>query len=85
MTGTMPDPKKPRIIADFGANYVWRGASLIRVGDNPAKGQYSVDETTGIYTFSAPDARRRIIYSFETLATRRFAAVKLGTFRRRES
>lgn len=47
---------------DLGAHYRRRRPSpLIRVRCNPLKGQYAFDDDTGVYTFSAADAGRRIL------------------------
>lgn len=62
--GTIPDTPGPYTItvanaADFRKNlgvvFAVTGVPLSRVVSGPATGQYSVDESTGIYTFAAAD------------------------------
>lgn len=51
---------------DLGVYDVLLGRFMTRVPSAPATGQYSVNETTGVYTFASADASRavRLYYSY---------------------
>jgi hypothetical protein len=51
--------------ADYGVVYVATGNPFTRVASGPAAGQYSVNETTGVYTFAAADANAAILVSYQ--------------------
>lgn len=51
-------------IADYGVSYVANAIPLTRVASGPAAGQYSVNETTGAYTFAAADANAQVLISY---------------------
>jgi hypothetical protein len=51
--------------ADMGVSYVANGIPLTKVASAPtAIGQYSVNETTGVYTFNASDANAAVLISY---------------------
>lgn len=56
---------------DLGVQYTATGLPLKRVASAPAAGEYSVNETTGVYTFNATDNSQavRISYLYKTTAT----------------
>jgi hypothetical protein len=59
-------------VTDFGVRDASTGQQLQTVTTAPATGQYSVDPATGIYTFAAADANRKVLISYSytsTLAT----------------
>ena len=55
---------------DLGVRDVNTGLAMLRVASAPATGQYSVNETTGAYTFAAADTGHavRISYSYTAAA-----------------
>jgi len=54
---------------DLGVYDVLLGNFLTRVPSAPATGQYSVNETTGVYTFAAADASRAVLLYYTYGAT----------------
>lgn len=52
-------------VADLGCIYAATGMLLKRVASAPAVGQYAVNTTTGIYTFSTADAGLTVLQSFQ--------------------
>jgi hypothetical protein len=50
--------------ADYGVVYVANGIPFTKVAAAPALGQYSVNETTGAYTFAAADANAAVLLSY---------------------
>jgi len=50
-------------VEDLGVTYQ-NGTPFIRVASGPAVGQYSVDETTGTYTFAAADTLETVNISY---------------------
>ncbi len=57
-------------VADLGVAYAATGAMLTPVTSGPAAGQYSVNASTGVYTFAAGDASAALLltYSYTTTA-----------------
>lgn len=51
-------------IQDLGVINVTAGIQMKRVGSAPASGEYSVDESTGVYTFNAADNDDGVVYSY---------------------
>lgn len=71
---TIPAPSGPYtvtvanaadFIADFGVYITATGVQMTRVASGPTTGQYSVNETTGVYTFAAADASTPITIYYE--------------------
>lgn len=60
-------------VEDLGVNFATDGDELIRVASGPTTGQYSVNESTGVYTFAAADTTKdvRISYLYTDSATGR--------------
>ena len=52
---------------DQSVTYTAGGAALTAVASNPAVGQYSVNLSTGIYTFAAADAGKSLSMTYATL------------------
>ncbi len=50
--------------ADYGVLYALTGLPLTRVTSAPATGQYSVNETTGVYTFAAADTGLGVLITY---------------------
>ena len=51
--------------ADLGVAYLSTGAPLKRVVSAPAVGQYSVNTTTGVYTFNTADAAATVLVNYQ--------------------
>lgn len=49
---------------DFGVSYAATGVALQEVASGPTQGQYSVNTTTGVYTFAAADASAAVLISY---------------------
>lgn len=73
--GTVPTPAGPytitsanaaNYIADMGVVDYATGLSMVKVASTPATGQYSVNVSTGVYTFAAADAGKvvRLNYTY---------------------
>lgn len=56
-----------RLAQDDGVENASTGAALTKVTSAPATGQYSVDTTTGIYTFAAADAGVSVEISYSVV------------------
>lgn len=54
---------------DYGVKYAGTGISLERVATPTAAGQYSVDVTTGTYTFDAADTGVTVLFSYDYAQT----------------
>lgn len=52
-------------VNDYGVTYANSGQPFTRVSGTPTTGQYSVDETTGTYTFAAADTNAAVFISYE--------------------
>lgn len=50
---------------DLGVQFISDFTYLKRVASNPATGQYSVDESTGIYTFAAADENKKVYIDYK--------------------
>jgi len=57
------------VITDLGVTYAATGAMLIPVTSGPAAGQYSVNRTTGVYTFAAADANAAVLITYSYSST----------------
>lgn len=57
-------------VEDLGVQFAATGMPLTRVASAPAAGQYSVNETTGVYTFNATDngTAMKLSYLYKTTA-----------------
>lgn len=55
-------------VEDLGVTYI-NGTPLIRVASGPTVGQYSVVETTGVYTFAAADTLIPVLISYVSVVT----------------
>ena len=51
-------------VLDLGVRYVSTGLSLSLVSANPAQGQYSVNSTTGVYTFNSADQNANVVIAY---------------------
>jgi len=51
-------------VEDYGVNYGATGAPFELVTSSPTQGQYTVDKSTGTYTFAAADASAAIIINY---------------------
>ena len=54
--------------ADQGVTYASNGNPLVCVASSPATGQYTVNNTTGIYTFSTGDAGVTVLITYSYTA-----------------
>lgn len=52
-------------VTDLGVYYAADGVQFTRVATAPAAGQYSVNTTTGVYTFASADASKDVLISAE--------------------
>lgn len=52
-------------VADLGLYFMASGNPLKRVASAPATGQYSVNTTTGVYTFASADAGLSVLLSYQ--------------------
>ncbi len=50
---------------NLGVNNLTTGTRMERVASGPTTGQYSVNETTGVYTFAAADAGNKVAFRYE--------------------
>lgn len=62
---TMAPPNSGTYVADLGVVFDATGVQLDRVASAPATGQYSVNTTTGAYTFAAADTSKTVKISYE--------------------
>ena len=67
-------PNSGTFVADLGVFFVATGEQLTRVATTPSAGQYSVNTTTGVYTFNTADSTKNVAISFEYTATSVVAA-----------
>jgi hypothetical protein len=51
-------------VADLGVAYAATGAMLVPVASSPAVGQYTVNNSTGVYTFNAGDASAALLFTY---------------------
>jgi len=52
---TVPATEAATFVQDLGVIFAATGVPLVQVSTSPATGQYSVNATTGVYTFAAAD------------------------------
>lgn len=57
-------PVNPATIEDLGVRYAATGKQMTKVAANPAVGEYTVDEATGIYTFAAADKSVKVLITY---------------------
>jgi len=62
---TVTPPSSGTFVADLGVMFSDTGVQLTRVASSPATGEYSVNESTGAYTFAAADEDEAISVSYE--------------------
>lgn len=62
---TIAPPNSGTFVADLGVTFVTTGVQLSRVASAPAAGQYSLNATTGVYTFNTADASKQVAISYE--------------------
>lgn len=72
---TVTPPSSGTYVADFGVRNAATGLPLTRVASGPATGQYSVNESTGVYTFASADTGLAVLISYEYSATSTSARV----------
>lgn len=65
---------------DFGVFYALTGRQLTRVASGPVVGQYSVVETTGVYTFAAADTLLSMNFYYSYTVATLFKSVLSNTF-----
>ena len=51
-------------LSDQGVTYASTGNPLVCVASSPATGQYTVNNTTGVYTFSTGDAGVKVLITY---------------------
>lgn len=68
-TVTPTVPSSGTYVADLGVFDATTGAQYTRVASAPATGQYSVNTSTGVYTFAAADQAKACLFNFEYTAT----------------
>lgn len=64
-TVTMVPPSSGTFVADMGVVFTATGVQLTRVASAPATGEYSLNASTGVYTFAAADQGKAIKVSYE--------------------
>lgn len=64
-TLTISPPSSGTFVADLGVLNATTGVQMTRVASAPATGQYSVNTTTGVYTFASADQGVAITISYE--------------------
>lgn len=62
---TITPPSSGAFVADLGVMFSATGVQLTRVASAPAANQYSVNTTTGVYTFAAADTTKGVLISYE--------------------
>lgn len=67
-TLTITPPNTGVYISDLGVTDIY-GTAYARVASTPSTGQYSVDESTGVYTFAAADASKTVFINYRYSAT----------------
>jgi hypothetical protein len=53
-----------QFLDDWGVRYSSTGLPLVKVASSPAQGQYAVNVSTGVYTFSSADASAAVLISY---------------------
>ena len=56
-------------VADLGVAYAATGTMLTPVASGPAVGQYTVNSSTGVYTFNAGDASAALLFTYSYTTT----------------
>lgn len=54
---------------DLGVRYAASGLQLTRVASSPAQGEYSVNESTGVYTFASADTGAKVQIDYQYTAS----------------
>lgn len=67
-TVTITPANSGTYISDLGVTDIY-GTAYSRVASTPSTGQYSVDETTGVYTFAAGDANKTVFINYRYSAS----------------
>lgn len=62
---TITPPSSGTFVADLGVVFTATGVQLTRVASAPTTGQYSVNTTTGVYTFASADTSKAVAISYE--------------------
>lgn len=62
---TIAPPNTGTFVADLGVTSALTGIALTRVSASPTTGQYSLNTTTGVYTFAAADTGKPVLISYE--------------------
>jgi hypothetical protein len=62
---TIAPPNSGTFVTDLGVTFVATGTQLTRVASAPAAGQYSLNATTGVYTFNTADTGKQVAISYE--------------------
>lgn len=65
---TAAPPSSGTFVADLGVYNAVTGVQLTRVASGPTTGQYSVNASTGVYTFASADTGLAVVYSYEYTA-----------------
>lgn len=65
---TIAPPSSGTFVADLGVVLVATGVQMTRVATSPTTGQYSVNTSTGVYTFSTADSTKQVAISYEYTA-----------------
>lgn len=65
---TVTPPSSGTYAADLGV-IDWNGSPMTRVAASPATGQYSVNVSTGAYTFAAADTLKTVYINYQYTAT----------------
>lgn len=76
-TITIAPPSTGTYAKDLGVISASTGLPFKKVASGVATGQYSVNETTGVYTFASADANAAVLISYEYTATS--TSAKYGT------
>lgn len=61
---TITPPGSGTYVADYGVTYTVTGKPAVRVATGPTTGQYSVNQSTGVYTFAAADTLLGVLISY---------------------
>lgn len=51
-------------VDDYGVIYAATGVPFVRVTSSPAQGEYSVNTSTGVYTFNASDTATDVLFTY---------------------
>lgn len=64
-TVTIAPPSSGTFVEDLGVVYASSGIALVRAATATAAGTYSVNESTGVYTFHSGDASAALLFSYD--------------------